>query len=177
MGTGLQNRLTGQVGEFLVSAELGREGLVATPFAGNVPGYDLIATDEHFTSVPIQVKTSTQGSWQLSVDKLVDITFDPDTQRQTIHGLKDLANPDLIFVFVWLGDRQDRHDRFFVLTHRQFQEIAASHHESYLAQHDWVRPRTPSSFHASLKAEHFERYENNWGLVREQLAARRRTAG
>lgn len=58
MATGLSTRLVAQIGEFLVCAELGRRGLIATPFAGNVPGYDVIATDEQFRSVPIQVKTS-----------------------------------------------------------------------------------------------------------------------
>jgi DNA modification methylase len=34
MASGLSNKLIGQVGEFLVCAELGRRGFVATPFAG-----------------------------------------------------------------------------------------------------------------------------------------------
>ena len=41
MATGHDNQLTRQIGEHLVAAELGRRGYVATPFAGNVPMYDL----------------------------------------------------------------------------------------------------------------------------------------
>jgi hypothetical protein len=39
MATGRSNQLTGHIGEHLVAAELGRMGLFATPFAGNVPDY------------------------------------------------------------------------------------------------------------------------------------------
>jgi hypothetical protein len=34
--------LTKQIGEHLVVAELGRNGLIATPFAGNVQNFDLV---------------------------------------------------------------------------------------------------------------------------------------
>jgi hypothetical protein len=37
MASGLSNKLTGQIGEFLACAELGRRGFVATSFTGNVP--------------------------------------------------------------------------------------------------------------------------------------------
>ena len=33
MATGRSNKLVGQVGEFLVCAELGRRGMIATPFS------------------------------------------------------------------------------------------------------------------------------------------------
>jgi Holliday junction resolvase-like predicted endonuclease len=36
-------QLAGQIGESLVVAELGRRGIVATAFAGNVPEIDLVA--------------------------------------------------------------------------------------------------------------------------------------
>lgn len=36
---GLRNKLAGQVGEYLVCAEFGRRGLIATSFTGNVPDF------------------------------------------------------------------------------------------------------------------------------------------
>jgi hypothetical protein len=39
MATGHSNKIVGQTGEYLVAAELGRRGLVATTFTGNVPYY------------------------------------------------------------------------------------------------------------------------------------------
>jgi len=56
MSKGLSNKLAGQIGEYLVCAELGRRGLIATPFSGNVPTFDVLATDEQCLTVPIQVK-------------------------------------------------------------------------------------------------------------------------
>jgi len=54
MATGRSNKIVGQIGEFLACAELGRRlNLIATPFAGNVPGYDVIATDGDYHSEPI----------------------------------------------------------------------------------------------------------------------------
>lgn len=56
MATGLSNKLVGQSGEYLVAMELSRRGLIATTFTGNVPHYDIIASDitgRHFT---VQVK-------------------------------------------------------------------------------------------------------------------------
>ena len=42
MRKGLNTKLAGQVGEFLACAELGKRGLIATSFTGNVPEFDLI---------------------------------------------------------------------------------------------------------------------------------------
>ena len=58
MSKGLSNKLAGQVGEFLVCAELGRRGLIATSFTGNVPEFDLIVADGSLKTLPVQVKTS-----------------------------------------------------------------------------------------------------------------------
>lgn len=46
MASGRDNKLTGAAGEFLVAAELCRRGHLATPFAGNVPEFDVVAVGE-----------------------------------------------------------------------------------------------------------------------------------
>jgi hypothetical protein len=53
MSSGLSNKLAGQVGEFLVCAELGRRGFIATSFAGNVPEFDLIVANDTLRTIPI----------------------------------------------------------------------------------------------------------------------------
>jgi len=45
--SGWDNRLVGQVGEFLVCAELGRRGLAATPFRRPVPGLARLGADSN----------------------------------------------------------------------------------------------------------------------------------
>ena len=41
------NDTTGRAGEHYVAAELSRRGAYASPFSGNVPGIDVIATDRN----------------------------------------------------------------------------------------------------------------------------------
>lgn len=58
MATGRANKLTGQIAEHLVCAERGRRDVIATPFSGNVPKFDVIAADDHCRPLPIQVKAT-----------------------------------------------------------------------------------------------------------------------
>jgi hypothetical protein len=53
MATGRHNKLVGQTGKYLVATELSRRNLIATTFTGNVPHYDIYASDEagHHVSV------------------------------------------------------------------------------------------------------------------------------
>ena len=46
MATGRSMQLTKMAGEYLVCAELCRRGLLATTFTGNVPEFDILATDK-----------------------------------------------------------------------------------------------------------------------------------
>ena len=64
MATGRSKKIVGQTGEYLVAAELSRRGLIATTFTGNVPHYDIIASDETGRHVSVQVKSSRSASWQ-----------------------------------------------------------------------------------------------------------------
>ena len=73
MATGRSTQLTRQVGEHLVAAELGRRGLIAAPFAGNVPLFDLLAADEHGNSIPIQVKAINGPSWQFRITQFLEV--------------------------------------------------------------------------------------------------------
>ena len=65
MATGRSNKLVGQTGEYLVAAELSRRGLIATTFTGNVPHYDIIASNEFGMHVSVQVKASRGASWAI----------------------------------------------------------------------------------------------------------------
>jgi hypothetical protein len=66
VASGRSSKLTGQVGEFLVCAELGRRGILATPFAGNVPEFDVIAVGEGHSAGRSGSRTSTLStcSWR-----------------------------------------------------------------------------------------------------------------
>ncbi len=67
MATGREMQLTKQVGEYLACAELCRRGFIATPFAGNVPEFDILAISGKYETKPIQVKEGRGVSWQCDV--------------------------------------------------------------------------------------------------------------
>jgi len=184
MATGWGNKLLGQVGEFLVCAELGRRlKLIATPFSGNVPGYDVIATSEQGGSVLIQVKANNGGKgWQLGGDAYLDIHFNPKTKRQTIRGLAPLRDPDTICVFLWLSPTSEKVDRFFILPRWRFQKIVYKHYAANLRRHGGKRPKVPESRHALINIAMLESFEGNWQLIersvhRPRSRGRRRVAG
>ena len=65
-----QTDTIGRAGEHYVAAELNRRGAYASPFSGNVPGIDIVATDsEQKRMVYIQVKTKrfAKHRWRASL--------------------------------------------------------------------------------------------------------------
>ncbi len=86
MKKGLKNKLTGQIGEFLVCTELGKRGYIATSFTGNVPEFDLIVANSNLDTIPIQVKSSRGTSWPTRGNLWIDIEIDETNKKQIDHG-------------------------------------------------------------------------------------------
>jgi hypothetical protein len=61
-----------------------------------------------------------KGSWQFSGKKLLTIEFDKKSGVQTVKGIRDESQPDLVYVFVRLRREPGSTDRFFVRTKRDF---------------------------------------------------------
>jgi hypothetical protein len=173
MSRGRQNKLVGQVAEHLVVAELGRRGLIATGFAGNVPAFDVIAADEMCRTVPIQVKASSGDSWPSDARVFLRLEYDRKEKRQNYLGPTELTNPDLIYVYVALADEAaDTDDRFFVLTMRELQEVCIRCYTSWMESKDWKRPRNPESYDNRFWIKDIAAYENRWSLVLDRLDSR-----
>ena len=166
MATGRGAKLTGAVGEFLVAAELCRRNLVAAPFSGNVPHYDIIASGERGGHLAVQVKTINGPNWQFTIRKFVDVQL--DGTRQVLGEVKPEPYPDLRFVLVVLGKDGGR-DRFFVLTWPELRDLVVSGYRDYLAKHGGVRPRAPESLHVSLSVAEVEPFENRWQTLLDVL--------
>jgi len=166
MASGRSNQLTKQIGEYLVASELARRGLLAATFSGNVPDFDLIATDLKGSSCLIQVKTIKGGSWQFSIDKFAEITFEGDAQR--IGKKKPLPIPELICVFVLTAERYGK-DQFFVLEWAQVQEILVRNHKRWLDSHGGKRPRKPMSMHCSIFPKDLQEFKDNWSIINSKL--------
>jgi hypothetical protein len=137
MATGRSNKLAGQTGEYLVAAELSRRGLIATTFTGNVPYYDIIASNEGGKHVSVQVKASRGSSWQFGdITQFCNISF--NGKRQIVGRPKRCPVQRLVVVFVIINT--DGADQYFILTWRRLREIIVKGHKDYLAKHGGMPP-------------------------------------
>ena len=166
MASGRSNKIVGQTGEYLVAAELSRQGLIATTFTGNVPHYDIIASDEDGKHVSVQVKAGRGSSWQFaSIGQFCEITF--DGERQVIGKPKPSPVRRLIMVFVKLKDYGS--DRFYVLTWERLRDLAIVHHRNFLGRHDGRRPQRWDSLHIAILEKELLPYEGKWETVKKNL--------
>ena len=172
MSKGRDNKLAGQIGEHLVCAELGKRGLIATPFSGNVPAFDIVAANEQCRTVPIQVKASRADNWPHNAQHWMEISFDSQTKKQNFLGRKEIKNRDLVYVFVAIANTNDKDhkDRFFIFTKSQLQEICINHYSSWMSGIGWKRPRSPESYDLRFSTADIEKYEDNWELITKRLA-------
>jgi hypothetical protein len=167
MATGRSTKLTGAVGEFLVAAELCRRGLLATPFAGNVPHYDIIASGQNGGHLVIQVKAINGHAWQFDVRKFLDVHMHKDGKRQVLGTPQPEPYPGLICVLV--VRKKTGQDRFFVMEWKELQHLVIRHHRAYLTKHNFIRPKAPESFHVSLLIMEVEPFENEWHKIVDRL--------
>ena len=167
MPTGREMQLTKQTGEYLVAAELRRGGMVAATFTGNVPHYDIIASNNHGQVRHVQVKAIRSSGWQLSIDRFVEVSAEGD--KQLLGASRPSPVPGLVFVFVKL--RGTGRDRFFIVTWEELVEIVVADYSAYLAKHGGVRPRNPKSRHCSLSPESLKLFEDRWDLLSSKEVA------
>lgn len=158
-------KLAGQIGEALVVAELGRRGIVATAFAGNVPDIDLLAYFGGKT-LPLQVKAFRGVSMHLNAARYLKITMEGSLQK--IDGIDTELDSELIYVFVKIGNRLGE-DRFFILTQGELQKIIHDHHSAYLEKHKGIRPRNPESKHVGLLLSDLQVQQDRWDVIEGRL--------
>ena len=143
---GRNNKLAGQIGEYLVCAELGRRGYIATSFTGNVPEFDLIVANDDLKTIPVQVKTSRSDNWPSRASLWIKIEIDEKNKKQIDHGDLTISNPDLIYVCVALTPPDDEaRDRFFILRKKDLQEICSNNYRRWMNTINWKRPKNYKS--------------------------------
>jgi hypothetical protein len=157
MATGRSNQLTKQIGEYLVAAELGRLGLLAATFSGNVPDYDIVATDSRAVSALVQVKAVTGTSWQFDIRRFVDVQLKGQGQ---VLGKPVPIPRQIVCVMVALSTYGA--DRFYVLPLRKPQDLLIEGHRRYLAKHGGVRPKKYDSFHCAMKESELAPFKDRW---------------
>ena len=166
MATGRSNKLVGQTGEYLVAAELSRRGLIATTFTGNVPHYDIIASDEAGRHVSVQVKAGRGASWQFgNITQYCDIRF--DGKRQVVGDMKACPVRRLVVIFVKIED--DGNDRYYIVTWQRLRDLLVRGHKAFLARHDGVRPQRWDSLHSAIYEKTLRPYRDRWITVEKNL--------
>jgi hypothetical protein len=170
---GSGNQLLKQAGENLVCAELARRGFYATLFAGNVPGFDVLAANDAGRIVRVQVKASKSHEWGTQAGEWMKITIDGD--KQQFHGPRQLDSPRLIYVCVAVGavghntNTVGPQDRFFVLTAEDLQEVCIKGYSEWMEPRQWKRPKNPNSLDCRYDVVGLARFENNWALIEGHL--------
>jgi Holliday junction resolvase-like predicted endonuclease len=155
MATGLNCKLTGQIGEHLVTAELGRRGIIATPFSGNVPDIDILAHANGVTA-HIQVKAINKDSWQFDIRKFLDVNL---TDRgQIVRGINRSLDRKIICVFVSLGDVLGE-DKFYIFKQGWLQDSFA---ERYKGRKP---PKNINSFHCAIWERDMGQHLKKWRII------------
>jgi hypothetical protein len=166
LATGRSNKLVGQTGEYLIAAELSRRGLIATTFTGNLPDYDIIASDQDGRHVSVQVKASRGTSWQFdNITHYCDIRF--DGKRQVVGEAKPCPVRRLIMTFVKI--EESGNDRFYILPWQRLRDLLIKGHKIFLAKHDGIRPQRWDSLHCAIKEETLRPYQDKWDTIEKNL--------
>lgn len=139
---------TGQTGEYLVAAELARQGFTVALPTGNAEAIDVLAYGFGLTHA-IQVKTASRGDHQFNIGKFLTIVHEEDGRQQVIGRQKNL-DPRVLIVFVLLGDAAGD-DEFVWTDLGSFADFLAEVHTAYLQKNGGRRPgKNPMSMHAAL---------------------------
>jgi hypothetical protein len=166
VATGKRNKLTGQIGEHLVSAILGTMGFYASPYSGNVPGFDITAVNSKtLRSFPIQVKTSNGGALVHSViHKWIEHRVDENNYQHLGEFLK-LPNPNIIWVMVQIRNNELSTARYFVCTEAQIQMKIVECFKNFMEKHNYRRPGGGASPQAVLNIKDVQEFEDNWEIL------------
>lgn len=156
-----RKQTTKQAGEYRVAAELCRRGMMATTFAGNMPGFDVLAVRPDSKSFYVQVKASVTPGWQCGCNG----DFVQIGEREgvsVIEGKTTPLLPDLIWVFVTLDSTGDR---FYVLRHSDLHDIVHEKCVAYFARRPKIRPPSePADISVSELASYLDQWDDVFGL-------------
>ena len=159
------NQLSGQIGEALVVAELGRMGIVATSFAGNVPDIDILAY-KGGKSAAVQVKAWKTGSVSFDARRFLNIEFDGD--MQIVKGIHTHLEQLPIYVFVKVGETKAQ-DVFYVVDQLTLASIVNEGYMAFLNLHGGIRPRNPQTTHNSVTVSQLEPFRDNWKAILDEF--------
>jgi len=154
MATGAGMQQAGQAGEHYVAAELNRRGAYAVTFSGNIPNFDIIASNrEQSRAVQIQVKSKrTKGVWQTTTNHGKPRRKPKDETRFWI--LVDMSGP--------IGQLPE----FYIVPEYWMQNDIYKAHNEYLKKHRGDRPINPKATHHSIPIKRVEQWKDKWEVLK-----------
>ena len=169
-----ENDKIGRAGEHYVAAELNRRGAYAAPFSGNVPGIDVVATDDDLKHTAyIQVKTSRgDGRWHMSQRHgwdnitLAGCPKNGKCPKTCTPSMKEpiAGKPDHFWVFVSLT--HDGAQQYYVVEDGRVRKMMRKGYEAYLKQHGGQKPgKNHDSLHALLTNKDLQDWKDNWEIL------------
>jgi hypothetical protein len=170
MGSGIKNKLTGQIGENLIAAKLGTLGYYASPYAGNVPGFDLTAVhSETLVSFPVQVKCSTAKTLVHSqIDRWIETHID-DSGIFSFGDLIQPEHPKMLWIMVNLPDGQIEKARYFLCHESTIQKLVVERFFAFIKRHNYRRPNGGRSKQAILTVRELLEFEDNWVVLESYI--------
>ena len=168
MPRNFSTKLAGQISEHILVAELGRRGIVATTFSGNVPDIDILAYKNE-KSIPIQVKTlssSRRGMFSADAKHYLQIKF--EGKKQIVQGKNKDLNRELIFAIIITGKKLGD-EKFYICKKGFIQDLIYKGYKDYLKKHNGIRPRNPKSTHVGYLEEELKDKRDNWVLIDNKL--------
>ncbi len=165
----IEKKFKGNVGLFLVCAELSKRNLVALPTSRNTKGYDIVVLNPKTDAgIGIQVKCSDRREFPIT--STLWASYEDDIE-------KNVASD---FVFVHISDL-DR-PRYFIVSRSEVKRLLKSSVKRYAEKYGqknkytWEQMldkerkevRKPNPW--VLKLEEIENYENKWQSLVDRLA-------
>jgi hypothetical protein len=163
MATGLSTQLTGKIGEHLVTAELARRGIMASPFSGNVPDIDILGYANR-VAAPIQVKTISSDSWQFNINKFLNIKSSDKGQK--ISGINEKLDRRLVCIFVALGEALGD-AQFYVLKFGWLQDYFLKHYKGRKP------PKNVDSYHCAIWKKDMGLHLGKWSIVENRFGIKK----
>ena len=161
---GSEMQRTRQIGEYLVAAKLMEKGWYATTFTGNVPLFDIVATNDLGKTIKVQVKTVKTGDWQFDMKHFVEIKIDSTNRSQEMGEMVKLPS-DLYYVFVKIDSENIMSSNFYVISAGDFQSFLVDRYQEYLQSIEGKRPSNPESTHSALEENEIKDFKDNWGIL------------
>ena len=161
----------GRAGEHYVAAELNRRGAYASPFSGNLPDIDIVATDDDGKRMAhIQVKTKrSPGNWHMGLQHgWASVTpfgcrKDGSCCKECTPKLCDPIRGKENHYWVFVSLQKDGGQKYYVVPDGEVRSLVRVNHMDYLEKHGGQRRgKNHDSLHHSISDKDLRDWQNKW---------------